>query len=375
MNDISIKNKKRFWVAVGCSAGIFILVLVFAIVGLADSVKEMAEITISKMPDTILASSGVVEDEDTLLSVIYYDQKQDDCVNMYDSGSSRELEERQFEWMWCGYDRKQMEQGLVEERLDKNYLPVWQGGSLTPNKGAKDIARWFSAIEGKSKDYVGTLRLKYRADEAEFAYEAEEFYPIDDAKFSLDDTVNEDGYNHLFTMSFAVPFSPLLSGEEEFVITADDDTFVFVNNELVIDMGGVHEAMTGVMRIAKNGEILVSVDGADLVGSGIIVDKNSVMRVYHADRDASESVFGIRFKGMNLEVVEAKIAGVETNVQVAYDPNDPSYIAPLGESAVFLPDKTREYMLLATIEGALIAVLAVFLVIAGRMIAKHKLED
>lgn len=368
-------NSKRIWTIAGCSAAVFILILIFAIMGLVGSVREVAENTLAKMPDALLASSGVVESEDTLLSVIYYDQKEDECVNLYDLEVASELKDRQFEWTRCGYERRQIEEGLVGEKLDGNYLPIWRGGELLPNKDGKDISRWFNTVEGKSKNYAGTLRLKYDADKAEFSYEAEEFYPIDDANFSSGDAANADGHNHLFTMNFAAPFRVLRNGEEEFSITADDDTFVFVDTELAIDMGGIHGETTGTLKIGRKGEVYVSVLGEEFVDSGIRVDGISMIRVYHADRDSRESIFKVRFSGMNLEMVEAKIAGAENGVQIAYDPNDPSYIPPLGESAVFLPDKTKEYVLLATIEGALIAALAILLVISIRIIARSKIEE
>ena len=113
-------DKKKVWILAGVSAGVFILVLVFAVVGLVDSVKEVAETTLSKMPDAILASSGVIDNEDTLLSVVYYDQKQDECVNIYDMEMAEELKCRQFEWTRCGYERKQIEKGLVENQLDED---------------------------------------------------------------------------------------------------------------------------------------------------------------------------------------------------------------------------------------------------------------
>lgn len=368
------KSMKRLWILTGFSAAVFIVVFVFAIVGLADSVKEMTEMTIAKIPDTILASSGVVEDKDTLLSVVYFDQREDECVNIYDLQATSELKNRQFGWSGCGYERKQIEKGLVEKNLDEDYTLVWRGGDLLPNK-AEDISRWFKAVDGKSKSYVGTLRLENNSEVREYSYEAEEFYPLDDASFSLGDGSSADGHNHLFTMNFAVPFTTARNGEEEFSITADDDTFVFVGDELAIDMGGIHEAMTGKIKIDRNGKVYAAVMDEELADSGIRIDGGSILRVYHADRDTTESVFKIKFSGMNLEVVETKIAGGENEVQIAYDPSDPSYIPPLGESATFLPDRTREYIALATVEGALVAALSILLVISIRIIVERKLHE
>ena len=75
---------------------------------------------------------------------------------------------------------------------------------------------------------------------------------------------------------------------------------------------------------------------------------------------------------MNLGVVDAQLAdGEKDGVQIAYDPNDPSYVAPLGESAVVKPDTTRGYMILVTVEGVVVVVLAVFVALSAKLFMKR----
>ena len=230
-------------------------------------------------------------------------------------------------------------------------------------------------MDGKSASYTGNLQFDYRSDNAEFAFYKEMFYPLDDVEFSQGDFVNKDGHNHLFTMNFAVPFTALLSGDERFEITADDDTFVFVGNKLVIDMGGVHDAKTGVFQIGENGDIYSSVDGVDLAYSGVSIDaqNGAIVRIFHADRDSSESVFNVKFSGMNLSVVDTKVAKDGSDeITVAYDPTNPSYVAPLGESVVFKPSGTKGLIIMATVEGAVLIVFSIFTVIMVKFFLKAK---
>lgn len=366
------KNGKLFGII---ALGAFVLTVLFAVFSLSSTVKEISEVAISKTPTAILASAGVSEGRSVGVPVLYYDQKVDECVNIYDLSKKDELESRQFEWTECGYMNKQIEQGLVEFELDNEYLPVLVSGELTPNRGLGGTKRWFSTVDDESTSYTGTIRMDYKADGAEFSFYKSEFYPLDEAEFSKGDFVNEDGHNHLFTMNFAVPFTALLSGNETFMINADDDTFVFVGNKLVIDMGGVHDATTGLFQIHENGEIYVSVDGETMAYSGVNVDNNegSIVRIYHADRDASDSVFNVRFNGMNLALMDAKLAdNGEDNIQVAYDPSDPSYVAPLGESRVFKPSSTKGLIIMATIEGAVLVAFSVFTAIMIKLLMKSK---
>lgn len=367
------KHSSRIWGVVAVimlGAG-----MVAAMVGLTNTVHDIAETAISKTPDAILASAGVNEVELVRLPVMYYDQRADECVNIYDLSRKDALEMRQFEWSSCGYHNGQIEQGLVEYELSDEYLPVAVKGKLIPNRGI-DMARWYSTVDEKSISYAGTLGMQYVSNGAEFVFDAEDFYPLDDVSFSAGDGVNKDGHNHLFTMSFAVPFTVLASGAEEFSIKADDDTFVFVGNRLVIDMGGIHDATTGRFVIYKNGEVYTGVGDEELAYSGINVTAGDgeLVRIFHADRDSHESVFGVKFAGMDLSVMDSELADNEEGVQIAYDPSDPTYVAPLGESKVVRPDTTRGLVILATIEGVAVVVITLIMVSAIRYTMHYRVK-
>lgn len=371
------QKKNKSLIFGGIALGALILGVGAAIFGLSRTVGEITEKAISKNPDAILASVGVSEEKLVSAPVFYYDQKMDECVNLYDVNLRSELEARQFEWESCGYYNKEIEQGLVEFELDGDYLPVATGaGKLTANRGV-DFTRWFGTVDGKSASYAGVLKMQYVKNGAEFIFEAPDFYPLDEVEFSVGDTGNEDGHNHLFTMNFAVPFTVLASGMESFEVDADDDTFVYVGDKLVLDMGGIHDVAMGKFVIHENGEIYAGVDGEDLAYSGVNVGKNdsSIVRIFHADRDAADSTFNVKFRGMNLSVTDTKLAdGGDDGVQVAYDPNDPTYVAPLGESLVFRPDSTKGLIVMATIEGVMIVVVSVLVVSVARFMVKQKAE-
>lgn len=366
------KNKSQVfgWVALGVlSLGAMLMIF-----GLSNTVNEIADKAIAKTPNAILASAGVSEDKLVSVPVIYYDWKADECVDLYNADLRKELYTRQFEWASCRYYNHEIEQGLAEFELDDKYMPVaTNAGKLTSNRSA-DVAQWFSVVEGKSENYTGALEMQYKADGAEFIFEAEDFYPLDKAEFSAGDSVNRDGHNHLFTMNFAVPFTVLASGAEEFTVTADDDTFIFVGDKLVVDMGGVHDATTGRFVVHDNGEIYAGVDGEDLAYSGVNVTKGdgSIVRIYHADRDSESSVFDVKFSGMNLSVTNTELANNDSGVQIAYDPSDPTYVAPLGESSIFRPDSTKGLIVMATIEGVMIVVVAILVASVARFMVKQK---
>lgn len=372
------KNNTKIQVFEIFSMATLFVALGFAIFGMSKTVSDIDQAAISKTPDAILASAGVSEDENVFLSVAYFDQRADECVNLYDESAWKSAAERQFEWTECGYYNKGLEQGTVDYQLSDEYLPVAKGGALTSNRGLTDLTRWFNAVEGKSASYTGNLKLDYRSDIAEFSFYKDEFYPLDEVDFSDGDAVNKDGHNHLFTMNFAVPFTALLSGQERFEIVADDDTYVFIGDKLAIDLGGIHNAMPGRFTINKNGEVYAGVGAQDMAYTGIKVDDKtgSIVRIFHADRDSEDSVFKVRFTGMNLSVTNEKLANREDEgLQIAYDPTDPTYVAPLGETSVVKPDNTKGFILLVTIEGIMVIVFALLLSFSIRSMVRRKIAE
>ena len=371
------KHYQRSRIVGGGALLALIAVMLLTIVGLSGSVSKISELAISRTPDAILASAGVADKADILLPVSYYDQRADDCVNMYDTGNRKAFLARQFEWTECGYGHKELEKGLVEPKLGTNYFPVFVGGQLDSNRGIVDSARWYESIAGKSSNYLKNIKMVYNSEGAEFKYENGHFYPLDDVEFSKGDITDDKKHNYLFTMSFAIPFMVLKSGEESFEIVADDDTFVFVGDDLVIDMGGIHEAMVGRLTINSEGNVYSEVGNEDVYDTGINLEygDGELIRVFHADRDSSESVLKIKTQKMNLNVMDTKIAsGDGQGVQVAYDPSNPSYVAPLGATSVFEPDTTKGYIIIATIQGILVMVFAMLIIILTKFLIKRNQE-
>lgn len=335
-----------------------VVTLTTAIFGVSRNVDELSAEAKKDKADIILASVNVVNQDSVKVPIFYYDQKMDECVNLYDMSTQVAVRARQFEWQSCGYYNKEIETGLVEPKLDAMYLPVAVGGEKLPNRGMKNdgFLRWFNAVEGLSYGYAGTIGLVYNSESVSFSYQSEDFYPLNEISVP-NEVVNGDGNNHLFTLSLGVPFEVLASGDEEFVITADDDTWVFVGDSLVIDMGGVHNATTGRMKITDDGEVYTGVEDESLTYAGVRLKarEGAIVRIFHADRDAEDSVFKVTFSNMVLSIMDSALAKTdEEGVEVAYDPANPSYVPPLGESLRTEPDKTRT--LAATIAVQLMAI-------------------
>lgn len=260
--------------------------------------------------------------------VVYYAQTADACVDLYDLSAREALKQRQFEWYRCDYyNLAGIEAGIVDYALDETGIPVAVGGTALTNRGVKgeNFDRWWNEVEGKSTRHADNLVLNY--DENGFYYENEDFHPVE---------------SELFTMEMAVKLVPVKDGRERFKIAADDDTWVYVDGRLVLDMGGVHEATEAEFTINEAGEISAATEYEDFVYSGVTVGETAEVKIFHANRNSGESVFKVRFENMRLNVV-----------------NSEGYVEPLGVSMVAEANREQLMTRATVMEVSIIAILVV----------------
>ena len=141
------------------SLAVFVGATLLIVFAMSKTIAEVREVAVSNSSDIILANAGLKENEGVNLQVSYFDQRVDECVNVYDDTQMALLKEKQFGWFECGYYNERLEQGMVGFELDERYLPIAKGGDLITNRGLFDMSRWFSEVEGKSKAFIGTIRL------------------------------------------------------------------------------------------------------------------------------------------------------------------------------------------------------------------------
>ena len=201
--------------------------------------------------------------------------------------------------------------GVVAAKLGADRLPVY----VVPNPGEPanytgkalfDV--WYRNDPVYNRPVLGSLDLVPNGTGL-YVFDAAFFGPVDGKGFvqQMLDSQNvgctDVAVNRNFSFTTEAHFWFEYNGGEQFDFTGDDDVWVFVNNILVIDLGGLHSAQAGSFTldmtqqgIAHRSRLGSSIGDLDLkmvFGSVYEVD------LFHAERQECGSNFKLTLKAFN----------------------------------------------------------------------------
>ena len=152
------------------------------------------------------------------------------------------------------------------------YAPA---GATATVSGQASFDQWYRDVPGTNLTFQQVLPLTENPT-GTFTYDNQALFPLDNVGFGNEGNV----HNFHFTSELHTSF--VYRGGEVFQFTGDDDLFVFVNDKLAIDLGGVHGA--------QSLEIDFDARAAEL---GIQIGMTYTLDLFHAERHTTESTFRI----------------------------------------------------------------------------------
>lgn len=157
------------------------------------------------------------------------------------------------------------DRGIVARTIDPATMkPMYAGGpsGTATTYGPDSFASWFRDTPGVNMSIEYSIEFVGPDANGVYTFDrtgSRPFLPIDDGPNCpampqtpclMGNTVlRENVYPHNYSMTFELHTNFIYRPGMVFTFSGDDDVFVYINNALVIDLGGIHQAQTASVNL------------------------------------------------------------------------------------------------------------------------------
>ena len=166
--------------------------------------------------------------------------------------------------------------GLVKDQLGSDGKPVYAHAGATPHTaGPTEFQSWYRDTPGINMTFQVTLPLT-EASPGRYVYDSAAFFPVDGMGYG------NEGNPHNFHFTTEIHTTFTYRGGETFTFRGDDDLWLFINEKLAIDLGGLHPELPGSVDLDARASAL-----------GITPGQVYRMDIFHAERHTDASNFHV----------------------------------------------------------------------------------
>ena len=163
--------------------------------------------------------------------------------------------------------------GIVQSSLGSDGKPVYNPSETAPSvANATSFNRWYNDQSGVNINIPYSITLN-ETTPGIYSYSNGAFFPIDGQGFG------NYAYGHNFHFTYELHTDFTYQTGQNFSFTGDDDLWVYINKNLVIDLGGVHGAAT---------------QSVNLDSLGLSVGQDYDLDLFFAERHTTASTFNIQ---------------------------------------------------------------------------------
>jgi fibro-slime domain-containing protein len=169
-----------------------------------------------------------------------------------------------------------LQTGIVQDTLGADGKPVYNALNVAPSMHGETLfTMWYNDTPGYNLSKTSSITLSngLATPGGVYTYDSSSYFPIDGELYGN----QGQGHNFGFTTEIHTVFT--YNPGNTFAFAGDDDVWIFINDKLVLDLGGVHGALGG---------------SVNLDGLGLITGNNYSLDIFHAERHTTQSNFKIQ---------------------------------------------------------------------------------